>query len=611
MNKRLYSYNKSYNILIRTYKIYKKRWKKLGNTELKHVEKNLSLLNDALKRKDRVLANEIAKKIELFNKKYFRKTIFKHMREVVFSLAFALIVATVIRQVWLEHYEVPTGSMRPTLKELDHLIVSKTDFGINIPFIPKHLYFDPKLIKHTDIIVFTVENMDVPDQDAKYFYIFPSKKRFVKRLIGKPGDTFYFYGGKIYGIDKNGNEIRSLIDSPWMQNLEYIPFMTFEGKVENQSDISSLILYQMNQPIAKLYNNGKPSGDILYKNDQSESIEDYGDIWGIKNYGMTRLLTYEEVKKFSWANDELEKAPLYLEIRHSPSINKLHWQMDSQGRFRPSFMLNTTAIPLQERHLQALMDNMYTSRFFISNGKLARYHMNKPMLLPLPPSISNVANGCYEFYYGKAFKIGLGGLQFELPKDNPLYSLKNIQTLYNLGIECSGLFAPYDRNQPLFPARYAYFHNGDLYLLGKPILKKDDPTLINFIQKEEQRKNIATPFKDHGAPLLEDGSFDHNIIKKYGLKIYDNHYLALGDNHSSSADSRVFGFVPQNNLRGSPSLIIWPFGNRWGTTQQAHHKWITTSKIIVWGGLLLTISLNSILRKRKHKSFTFTKISNL
>jgi len=112
----------------------------------------------------------------------------------VTGIVFALLVAVLIRTMWFELYTIPTGSMRPTLKEQDFLVVSKTDYGINVPLQAAHFYFDPTLVQRGSIIVFNGENMDIEDADTTYFYLFPGKKQFVKRLIGKPGDSLYFYG---------------------------------------------------------------------------------------------------------------------------------------------------------------------------------------------------------------------------------------------------------------------------------------------------------------------------------------------------------------------------------------------------------------------------------
>ena len=146
-------------------------------------------------------------------------------------LIVAVFIATLLRQVVFEAYEIPTGSMRPTFREQDNVLVSKTAFGINMPFATGHIYFDPSLVQRTGIVIFSGDQIDLPDTDSSYLWIFPYKKRYIKRCMGKPGDTVYFYGGKIYGMDSNKNEIPELSDSPWIDKIAYIPFFYMEGIV--------------------------------------------------------------------------------------------------------------------------------------------------------------------------------------------------------------------------------------------------------------------------------------------------------------------------------------------------------------------------------------------
>ena len=54
----------------------------------------------------------------------------------------------------------------------------------------------------------------------------------------------------------------------------------------------------------------------------------------------------------------------------------------------------------------------------------------------------------------------------------------------------------------------------------------------------------------------------------HGLHIPEKMYLALGDNHAMSLDSRIFGFVPEENLQGTPILLFWPPGERFGVPPQ-------------------------------------------
>lgn len=45
------------------------------------------------------------------------------------------------------------------------------------------------------------------------------------------------------------------------------------------------------------------------------------------------------------------------------------------------------------------------------------------------------------------------------------------------------------------------------------------------------------------------------------LIIPEDHYFVLGDNRSHSSDSRIWGFVPIDNITGKAWLIYWPPDN--------------------------------------------------
>jgi len=82
----------------------------------------------------------------------------------------------------------------------------------------------------------------------------------------------------------------------------------------------------------------------------------------------------------------------------------------------------------------------------------------------------------------------------------------------------------------------------------------------------------------NGNPLKEDylnqsirtdpGSFLKDSLE---VVIPPNNFIALGDNRNASSDSRAWGFVPKENIRGRAWFIYWPI-NSIGTTKHVTYN---------------------------------------
>lgn len=599
-----YSLSKSRSVLKWSYGRYKKKHNTLPQNQKEQIAALLEKLDQAILQGNRQEASDFAHQLENEGKKVLKKSLFEQAFEFIIVVAFAILIATLLRQVVFEAYEIPTGSMRPTFREHDNVLVSKTTFGINMPFATSHLYFDPSLVQRTSIIIFSGDHIDLPDTDSQYLWIFPYKKRYIKRCMGKPGDTVYFYGGKIYGMDSQENELDELSHSPWIEKISYVPFYYMEGQVSrpkknefifNQMHIpvGRMIILHSNQVLGEIFN-GKEwiKDNPLAALSSHDSIKTYSDFWGFRNYALSRLVTKDQLSQ----QMDLGEGVLYLEMRHTPYLNDSDplFQQSSLG-IKPLVSAFTTTIPLQQQHIDTLMDNMYTARFVVRDGRAARYNYESTPFGPDSPSLPGVPDGTYEFYHGEAVQIGFASIPRKLPRDHPLYSHhpSHVQKLFNFGIEFNTVFEPRKNNNYIYPMRFAFFREGSLYLLGAPIFKKEDPILIQFNEHEKVREQQATKdklyiaFKDYGPPLKKDGSLDKEFMKAFGLKIPETHYLTLGDNYAMSADSRIFGFVPEDNLQGAPDFIIWPPGDRWGCPPQKPYPWFNLPRMIVWGILAI------------------------
>ena len=142
------------------------------------------------------------------------------------SFVFAIVVATVVHNYFIQPFVIPTGSLEKTLKVGDFLFVSKFHYGPRIPktvlalplvhdtipLIKTRSYLKyPQLpylrlpgfekIKQNDIVVF-----NWPADTVRRFFVrekgvikpMDKKSNYVKRAVGMPGDVFEIKDGVIH-----------------------------------------------------------------------------------------------------------------------------------------------------------------------------------------------------------------------------------------------------------------------------------------------------------------------------------------------------------------------------------------------------------------------------
>jgi signal peptidase I len=95
----------------------------------------------------------------------------------------AVILAILIRALFVQAFKIPSSSMEPTLLVGDHILVNKFIYGLRIPFTDERWpkFKDPK---SGDVIVFT--------------YPEDRTKDFIKRVVAVGGDTVEIRDKRVY-----------------------------------------------------------------------------------------------------------------------------------------------------------------------------------------------------------------------------------------------------------------------------------------------------------------------------------------------------------------------------------------------------------------------------
>ena len=110
-------------------------------------------------------------------------------RETLQTILIAVVIALGIRTFAYEPFNIPSGSMIPTLQVGDYLFVSKFSYGythFSFPFSPD--LFEGRIMgslpERGDVAVFRKPNQDDID--------------YIKRIVGLPGDRIQVIGGVLH-----------------------------------------------------------------------------------------------------------------------------------------------------------------------------------------------------------------------------------------------------------------------------------------------------------------------------------------------------------------------------------------------------------------------------
>ncbi len=431
------------------------------------------------------------------------------------ALGFAIVAASIIRSLFFEAFTIPTGSMEKTMRIGDYLFVNKMKYGAKLPQTPISIPFVHNRIPFT----FIPSYVDWFSSDYRRLFGYGKIKRGDIMVFNWPvGDSVIVHDGVIahdyYAILRNQAFINCVRDLKAYDNnsinLSSERYQKLEAKY-------------LNAARKKLINGGgltqSPVG----------SIDKTG---GIATLPIDKKENY--IKRcVAVGGDTLEIKDNMLYINNNPEDQKDEVIFNYNFYFKPGSYIPQDKIledfeVYTDQHTRYNIDNKYISIIDTSFKDSTVYikklvAFSKEQITCSPQTAKTLTR-----YSG-------------------LDSMK--QDIHPKGFD----YAIYGQYFPYFPNHPDFNWSRDNY--GPLIIPKagwsvdlNDSTWILYKRAiEVYEKNIV--FVNSNGEFIING----DIVKEYTFK--QNYYWLMGDNRHGSADSRCWGFVPEDHVVGTASFV--------------------------------------------------------
>ena len=179
------------------------------------------------------------------------------------TIIIAIFIAVLIRSFFAEPFNIPSGSMKPTLLVGDYLFVKKWEYGyskhslpFSLPIINKRIL--TKVPERGDVVVFKTP------QDNRTDYI--------KRVIGLPGDTIKLVNGVVFLNNKSISKIQT---DDFIENNKYNKIIKSNQYTEYLNNKNYLTLDTNNLGIADNTNTYTvPDNHLFVMGDNRDNSQD-------------------------------------------------------------------------------------------------------------------------------------------------------------------------------------------------------------------------------------------------------------------------------------------------------------------------------------------------
>lgn len=446
------------------------------------------------------------------------------------SILFALVAASIIRTYVFEPFQIPTGSMEKTLLVGDFLFVNKLSYGPKVPVTPLSFPLVHNTVPWVNIKSYsTLETGNYTRLPG-----FSKVNRYDVVVFNYPsGDTAVYDPRMPNGL--MGHDYHGIVTNE--------AFYQFRTSTETGSKYQTLL------------------ADFMKTNDQIKAdsmanvvlLDEY-----IKNIG-----SWKDLARKKLANGEFPGDPT--DMKHYGLVYR---PVDK----RENYIKRCVGIPGDVLEIKGSV--LYV------NGKKARIYPNMALEYHVDKKTVKFP-GSYTMCETYGLENTLDNTRIDFDDRDSLYYRLNLTQSEKKKIQqdypkAKFVVAKVERQYP-DQAMYQPLENMRTF----PNDPKIANTIRDFAKFQIPRKgqtiqlnteNIAwyrriiTAYEGHKLVETKLGIFiDGKKVTKYTFAM--NYYWMMGDNRYNSADSRIWGFVPEDHIVGKASLVWFsksPYmGIRW------------------------------------------------
>lgn len=466
-----------------------------------------------------IIGHVVAYVLSFRSKRIGKKSAIKEWGD---SIIFALVAASIIRTYVFEPFQIPTGSMEKTLLVGDFLFVNKLAYGPKVPVTP--LSFP---LVHNTIPWINVKSY-LGIETSNYYRLpgFGKVNRNDVMVFNYPsGDTAIYDPRVPNGL--MGHDYYQVLNNEalyfWFQSLqqnysEAIQILQ-QKSIATNTNLDALVLDSLGGDFIKNIESWKTkarisiaSGVTYSRGGMPEAGLNY-----IKHYG----IIYRPVDK----RENYIKRCVGLPGDEIEIINSILYINGKKAYRAPNQNLayEISGVPLSERYLTALGLSQNEGDYITGTNGVEVVYLTDSKLKELKKMAPKTS-----------FNLSLRP-QYS---DNKSYKPTNAELIANLDN---------------FPKDF-YINNTVSDFTKFRIPKKGAVVKLTKDNIPWYRRAI-TAYEGHKLQEKTDGIYiDGKKVTTY--KFAMNYYWLMGDNRYNSADSRVWGYVPEDHVVGKAS-IVW------------------------------------------------------